>query len=473
MSLLLLLEWRHVRRDPAFWGATILLCAALLYGLLNGFAWVRFQTTTIAQAETTSAQKLAAAKADAAKFDAAPPEDLDHYDDPRDTRGFEYTYLRRFAVLPPAPAAALAVGQSDLLPSLFRVTYRPRETFLNSHEIENPLRLLLGRFDATFVALYLLPLAVLVIAHGLLARERDGGTLALLRAQPFSLARWLTARFLLRGGIFLGAFTTATLGGWLALGGAAAALGDVSAWLTLVLAYGIFWFALAWWVGLCVRTAAASALTLAGVWLALVVVLPATLNLALKQFRPLPSRSAYQDALRAGSDDATKRGSQLLAKSLEDHPELAPAHAAGAKENDFFRTRFAVNAELDQIATPLRAAFTIQLAGQQTLVERLRWISPALVLHHASLDLAGTDRARHQRWLAAVDDLHLRTVEFFRVRLLRSENFREFDAVPALAFVEPPAAAGPLVAALAGLFLPALLFAFLGHRALRRFTPAA
>ena len=73
MPALLRLEWRHVRRDPAFWLATFILAAALLYGLANGFAWTRFQAAALAQAETLATEKLAAARTDAAKFDAAPP----------------------------------------------------------------------------------------------------------------------------------------------------------------------------------------------------------------------------------------------------------------------------------------------------------------------------------------------------------------------------------------------------------------
>ncbi len=466
MSALFRLEWLHVRRDPAFWLATFILAAALLYGLANGFAWTRFEASAVAQATTLADQKLAAARTDAAKFDAAPPTNLNPTRDPRDARGFEFAYLRRFAVLPPSPGAALAVGQSDLLPSVLRVTYRPRESFLNNYEIENPLRLLLGRFDATFVALYLLPLAILVIAHGLLARERDGGTLALLRAQPLSLARWLAARVILRGGLVLGVFALTTVVGWLALGGAPSALGAVAIWLALALAYGAFWFALAWFVGARAATASSSALTLAGAWLVLVVLFPAGLNLTLKQLYPPPSRAAFQDTLRDGTDDATRRGSQLLAQYLEDHPELAPGPTA-ANENDFFRTRFAVNAEIERLAGPLRAAFAAQLTRQQTVIERLRWFSPALVLHHGALTLAGTDRTRHQRWLDSVGDLHARTVDFFEPRLLRSANFRDYDAVPALDFRDPPASPAALLAALAALLLPAAALLALGTRTLR------
>ena len=461
------LEWRHIRRDLAFWLTTAVIAAAVVYGLANGFAWGRFQSAAIAKAETIASEKLAAARVDAARFDVTPSASLNPNLDPRDARGFEFFYLRRFAILPPAPAAALAVGQSDLLPYVLRVTYRPRETFLNPYEIENPLRLLLGRFDATFVALYLLPLGVLVIAHGLLSREREAGTLALLSSLPISLPHWLFARFALRGGLFLGAFVTATLAGWLSLGGDSRAFGDVSAWLGLTLAYGVFWFALAWYVGNRALTPSASVLTLAGAWLCLVVVLPASLNLALKHAYPLPSRAAFQDALRDGTDEAQRRGSQLLAKYLEDHPELAPGPAP-ANENDFFRARFAVNAEVERIAGPLRAAFSDQLARQQSAIERLRWLSPALVLHHAALDLAGTDRARHQRWLAAIGDLHRRMVDFFEPRLLRSAGFRDFDGVPNLQFVESRPAPADWFAALAGLLLPAFGLAIAGCQVLRR-----
>jgi len=462
MLTLLRLEWRHVRRDTAFWLATLLLVAALLYGLTNGLAWTRFQATAIHQAESLAAERLAAARTDAAKFDAAPPPNLNPNLDPRDARGFEFNYLRRFAVLPPAPAAALAVGQSDLLPFVLRVTYRPRDSFLHHYEIENPLRLLLGRFDATFVALYLMPLAVIVIAHGLLARECAGGTLALLQAQPLSLTRWLAARFLLRGGILLGAFAAATWAGWLGLGGAPSALGDVTVWLALALAYGAFWLALAWFVANRGASASGSALSLAAAWLFFVILFPAGLNLTLKQLYPPPSRAAFQDQLRDGTDDASRRGSQLLAQYLEDHPELAPAGPA-AGENDFFRVRFAVNAEVERLAAPLRAAFAAQLARQQTAAEHLRWLSPALVLHHESLVLAGTNRARHQRWIAAIGDLHTRTVDFFAPRLLRSANFRDYDQVPALDFRDPPPHYTAFLAALAALLLPAAALFLLGR----------
>jgi hypothetical protein len=118
---------------------------------------------------------------------------------------------------------------------------------------------------------------------------------------------------------------------------------------------------------------------------------------------------------------------------------------------------------VERLAAPLRAAFAAQLARQQTAAEHLRWLSPALVLHHESLVLAGTNRARHQRWIAAIGDLHTRTVDFFAPRLLRSANFRDYDQVPALDFRDPPPHYTAFLAALAALLLPAAALFLLGR----------
>ena len=52
-------------------------------------------------------------------------------------------------MLPLQPLAVLSVGQSDFLPSAVRVSNEAREQILSAAEIENPHRLLEGRFDVT------------------------------------------------------------------------------------------------------------------------------------------------------------------------------------------------------------------------------------------------------------------------------------------------------------------------------------
>jgi hypothetical protein len=77
----------------------------------------------------------------------------------------------RYAMLPPAPLTPLAIGQSDLLPYYFKVSTDARETMLAATEIENPQRLLAGRFDLAFVAVFLYPLLMRTIPS---SRRRSG-----------------------------------------------------------------------------------------------------------------------------------------------------------------------------------------------------------------------------------------------------------------------------------------------------------
>jgi cell division protein FtsW (lipid II flippase) len=59
---------------------------------------------------------------------------------------------------------------------------------------ENPHRLLIGRFDAAFVVVFLVPLFIIALTYSLIAGERERGTLALLLAQPVTLPALITAK---------------------------------------------------------------------------------------------------------------------------------------------------------------------------------------------------------------------------------------------------------------------------------------
>jgi ABC-2 type transport system permease protein len=96
-------------------------------------------------------------------------------------------------------------------------------------------------------------------------------------------------------------------------------------WTGVVAAYGAFWFALAVGVNALGKSSAANALALAGMWLGFVLVIPSLLNVVVKTIHPVPSRVDMIQAMRVASDDVTQQRSKLMAKYLEDHPELVGA----------------------------------------------------------------------------------------------------------------------------------------------------
>jgi len=204
--------------------------------------------------------------------------------------------------MPPAPLAALAVGQSDLLPYYYKISLRSRDTLLGNDEIENPVHLLSGRFDLAFVILYLYPLVILALSYNLISGEKEDGTLAITLSQPVGLRALALGKIGFRGLFVLALATLLSFAGALLSGVNLAAEGvlpRLALWVAVVAAYGAFWFALAVLVNAMGRGSSTNALTLAGLWLVFVLLIPSLLNVGTKAAHPVPSRVEMIQAMRA------------------------------------------------------------------------------------------------------------------------------------------------------------------------------
>ena len=243
--------------------------------------------------------------------------------------------------------------------------------------LENPLRLLFGRFDAAFAVIALLPIAILAIAYNLLSGERELGVLPLLLAQPTPLRRLLAVRLVVRAVVFLGVTSLALV---LALVGFGAPIfgargsAQLGLWLAVTAAYGLFWFACAFFVNSHGRGSAENGLVLTGLWLLLVVVAPGGLNLGLKQLYPMPSRIAYLDEAREATVEIERKKTEVLGKYLIDHPDMVPGADKAVNVDDFVQTKMAIAEEMKKALTPLDAMFRLQQERQQKLVDRLRFL---------------------------------------------------------------------------------------------------
>lgn len=473
MRNLIALEWRRLRRETLYWIALCLCVGALWHGLSNGLAWRQFQQDGIRRAAAIGAEGIAAAKAKAAELNADASKQIDFWVDPRSGIGFEGAYLRLYDCLSPAPLAALAVGQSDLLPYCVQVKTGPWPNFDQSDEWENPVRLLLGRFDCAFAIIYLLPLLALLVSFNLFSREREQGTLPLLLSYPVSPRLWLAVCFLLRATVFLGLILAALTAGLFVAGFTACApdaTSDLLFWLAIILAYGGFWFALAFAVNAESRSSETNALILVGCWLALVILLPAGLNLALKQIYPLPSRVEFIDSLRAASAQAEKKGSGLLQKYLHDHPDLASGDKK-ENENQFIETLIAVNAETERLLNPAKRRFRDQTNRQLEAIERLSALSPAIVFQRAANALSGNDQTRHMRFIDAVEAHRDQVKRFLDPSFASEAPFTGYDDVPAFAYEQRTNLQNNAQGAFGALLLllaPSALLAAWGWRRLRR-----
>ncbi len=412
-------EWRRLRAD---WGLRValgLFAALLVYALANGLAWMRFQERTVRAAEVGNVERVRAVERELIAI-ANGAEPASPFADPRAPNVLGGPRGRHTATLDPGSLTALAVGQSDLLPYHYDVDiYTNEASFHGNGEIENPLNLTVGRFDAVFWTINLLPLLILALAFDVLSGERERGTLALTLSQPVSARAVVATTLAFRAALVVGMALAASLLGALFAGGLAPP-GRTLLWCAVVVVYALFWFALAAWANSLGRSSAWNATVLLGAWLALVAVLPAAVNIASGVLHPLPSRVRMVTAQREASNDVVDRRSELLARYLEDHPEMAGVAVAdepglGALA---WAATDAVNRRVEAVAREHDARRDAQIA----LVRRYRFLSPALLAQDALTAAAGTGDARFARFRSQVRAFAERWREFFAPAILADER---------------------------------------------------
>ena len=411
-------EWRLLAADRAPRIVLAVFAVFFVHALANGMAWERFQQRAVETARAGNAERTRALQQELADI-AAGRQPSSPFRDPRAPNVLGGARGAHIAVLEPGPLAALAVGQSDLLPYYYDISiYTNESSFQQNGEVENPLNLVVGRFDLAFVVVYLLPLLVLAFGFNVLSEEREQGTLALTLSQPVSARRVVAAKLAFRAFLVVGLAAGVSLLGILAAGGFRS-FGRVFLWCAAVTLYGLFWFALAAWVNSLRRSSAWNATVLVGAWLVLVVVLPAAINIAAGLLHPLPSRVEMITAQREASNDAVNRRSELLARYLEDHPEMA---GGVAEEPGLGALAWAATDAVNQRVEEVAAAHDARRAAQLDLVRRYRFLSPTLLAQEVLVDAAGTGDARFARFQSQVRAFAERWRQFFVPAILAGER---------------------------------------------------
>lgn len=175
-------------------------------------------------------------------------------------------------------------------------------------------------------------------------------------------------------------------------------------------------------------------------------------------------------SVRSASDEANEQGSRLLSKYYEDHPELAEGGAEQAM-NDFNVIRVAVNAEVERRVRPVMDLYEQQLAAQQRIIDRLRFLSPAILMQEALNDISGTGVSRHRRFMTQVSAYHRAWRNYFVPLIFRKAQLSTLSAIPRFEFTDErfDATARRVAVSLAGVLIPGLVLALVGLRALRRY----
>lgn len=266
-----------------------------------------------------------------------------------------------------------------------------------------------GSFSAAWVLQMLMPLMIFIIGAGLVAREREAGTLRLMLANGADMQRLLPAK----------TASLACIAALLALPLlAAAAAAVLLAGMPDLAALGLWLLLHGLWFGLLVaatvlvsalcRTSAQARLLLVGLWLVAVLLVPRAGAGLAGIIAPAPDPIAFAQAIEAqmksGHDafghDAKAFEAEVMARYKVDRLEDLPVNIDGLRLE---AAEAHGNAVFDRAWAGLGATYD----RQRQLIRLAGLLSPLVPLQNISMALAGTDGA-HQLAFQAQAEAHRR-----------------------------------------------------------------
>ena len=331
------------------------------------------------------------------------------------------SYQASFAEeMEPLEHAALAIGQRDLFRYYYRLTGMSMHYQLFENELANPVNLMVGNFDLSFVLVYLFPLLIIAFCYGLFSSEKENGTLPLLMMQPVSLRRIILVRFLFYFGLITGLALLLSLNGLITSGYPLKAenLIPALAWLLGVLVYCAFWFGLLFLIISFCQSSTLNAITAVGCWLLLLIVIPAVLNVIVTVKYPLSSATLAGLTRRTGleNEDDEEESREVIQEFLTHKPELAGSDSL--MKNNLLPKAYAAFTSLKDINSQQQVdQYNAQVAQRNAWTSRFHWLSPAVNMQEVLAHIAETDVSTFLRFQAALASFHGEITDFYFTRL--------------------------------------------------------
>lgn len=400
-------EWRLMRRSRLSLLALLLLLGLAAMAVWSGLQEVERQLQTIARLAPLNEQDANAVSEQYAQGGDA---------------GYTayYTFYHTWSA--PSDAAFLALGLRDTAPYVLRVRALGLQAQLYEGEVFNPELALSGRFDFSFVLIYLSPLFVIALLHDLVSAERQSGRLGLLLSMPAGARVW-RRRVALRYALLFSCLALP------AIIGAAVAGTSLS---TLVLVLVIVASYLASWVGLTLLIAArgwrsaTNATALVGGWVLLTLVLPTVVNVILMRAIPvhqgvdlmLKQRQAVHGAWEIPREET-------MQSFFATHPEWKDS--APLPAGFHWKWYLAFHQVGDESVAEQVQAYRAGLLARQTWTDRAGWMLPGVGAQSALHQVARTDLPAQLTYEARITDFHRQIRKFYYPYLFKDRPFGVAD----------------------------------------------
>ncbi|QDO94449.1 DUF3526 domain-containing protein [Formosa sediminum] len=358
-------------------------------------------------------------------------------------------YHPRVVAMAPSDMGFLAVGQSDIFTHYVMPTVSGDDFAISFTEMTSPIQLLFGSFDLMFVVVYLLPLIIIAFSYNVLSEEKERGTLRLLASQPISIRKWVLQKLALR--LFWMTVIIIAVSAIVFSLFSRGSVSDFLAFIGLVFCYMLFWFSLAFAINIRIANSAKNALSLLGLWIVFVLLIPSVISQSGDLFFPIPPRTELISEVRAHKAEATKKQDQILDNFLRDHPEYAVNDSTQARS--FWHGYIASQKIIKEELQPLLSSYEEKLEQQQTYVSKFQWMSPAIVTQRALGSMAGTTKRDYNSYQNQVYEFAEAWRNYFVPLLYNNETFKKSMYTELPRFSYTPNTDNQLVPAILSLLL--------------------
>ena len=350
-----------------------------------------------------------------AKLDTSISENVAKYEQALSPTGVGWNKHFTYYLAHETPTGAgLCLGQRDLFPVYYGFDISDLARQMNVGELANPMKLLTGNFDLSYVFVFLFPLLIIALFYNLYAGEKESGTLPILLSQSTSIQMIMFSKGLLRLLIVWGLASVLLILGFVIQGVSIVASSFLFLhWLILVLGYCLVWIVL---VGVIIRFCEHSALSAMlglGCWLIFTLITPTLLNLFVLASEPLPNRTEIIHSVRVLNDQNWENPkSFVFDKFFQQHPKYNQGDTT-----DFKKWVYAGYTLLDKEANALNAQIEKQVEKRNAMLDKWKWLAPSAVVHEKLSQISKTDRQSHLSFIKDVQAYHqwLKDLYFTRI----------------------------------------------------------
>jgi len=316
--------------------------------------------------------------------------------------------------------AAFANGQRDVNPYLISVTLLALEGQLYDTDISNPVSMLLGNMDLSFVFIFLFPLVIIAFTYNLVSEERERGVWSLLKSQTNRLTQVIFQKLLIR---IITVFSAAIL-----LLIAAVLYLQLTLDLTLVavtlflMLYLAFWFAVSFFFISLGKSSNFNASALVAIWVLICIVIPASLNLVLTQRFSVPE--ALQNVInqREGYHEKWDMPKEVTMKPFFEHYPQLKQYPFDEDLTFSWYWYYGMQQMGDDQALQSRKSVERKLASRQEFTNIVALFFPTIQTQLAINELAGSDLNTHLAFQQAVRNYHEQLRLHFYPAIFQNQN---------------------------------------------------